>query len=91
MPRDWKGPFSRRLQVRASELGKRMANRRWELYRQRRDRLAAITADQFPDRIVKRIVIITNETDVREIVYRAWDSPRECKRKDRQVFTTQTP
>lgn len=44
MPRDWKGPFNRRLQMRASERGRRMANRRWELDRERRNKLAALTA-----------------------------------------------
>lgn len=33
MPRDWKGPYSRRLAIRASERGRRMANIRWERWR----------------------------------------------------------
>jgi hypothetical protein len=33
MPRDWKGPYSRKLQRISSERGKRMAKARWEKWR----------------------------------------------------------
>lgn len=44
MPRDWKGPFSRRLQARASERGRRLANRRWEIDRARRQKIRSVLA-----------------------------------------------
>ncbi len=70
----------------ARERGRRMAKRRWELDRQRRDKLAALTAEQQPNRIVRRIVVIDEETMVRECVMWAWDSMRECQRKLKNVL-----
>ena len=63
-----------------------MAKRRWELDRKRRDRLAALEPEHAINRIVKRIVIITGETEVREVVYYTWDRPSDWRRKDRLVL-----
>lgn len=86
MPRDWKGPFSRRLQVRASERGRRMARRRWEMDRARRDHLAAIALEQRIASIAKRIVVIWGERNVREAVIYDADSIRVARRKEREVL-----
>ena len=83
---DWKGPFQRRLQKARSERGRRMANARWAKDRAERDRLALLTAEQFPSRIVRRIVVIDDERVVREVTIWNWESGREWKRKERQVL-----
>lgn len=85
MPRDWKGPYQRRLEVRASERGRRMANRRWALDRARRNKLAALTAEQFPTKIEARIVVIVREHTVKEFTLWSFDSWRERQRKCRQA------
>ena len=81
MHNDWKGPFNRRLQKQASERGKRMSAARWSNDRARREALALVMAEQDPNRIVRRIIVIDNERDAREAVIFAWDSFREAKRK----------
>jgi hypothetical protein len=86
MHNDWKGPFNRRLQRAASERGKRMAQARWKRDRERRAALALVTAEQYPSRIVRRIVVIDGELAVREAVIFAWDSRREAARKTRRVL-----
>jgi hypothetical protein len=63
-----------------------MAKRRWELDRQRREKLAALTAKQYPNRIVRRIVVVDQEKLVREAVIWEWDSRREAARKLRAVL-----
>jgi len=63
-----------------------MARRRWELERERRTKLAALTADQYPAKIVRRIIVIDAERTVREAVIRNWDSDREARRKTRWVL-----
>ena len=60
-----------------------MAAARWRLDRERRDKLAAVAAEQYPNRIVRRIVVIEEERWVREVVIFAWDSWREARRKMR--------
>ena len=87
---DWKGPFQRRLQKAASERGRRMANARWTRERAERDRLAVLMAEQFPSRIVRRIVVIDNERDVREVTIWNWESGRDWKRKERQILKPAT-
>ena len=82
--------YIRRKVKAAREQGRRMANRRWELDRQRRASLAALTVEQYPNQIVRRVVVIDNETTVRECVMRTWDSVRECRRKLRQVLNGST-
>lgn len=91
MPRNWKGPFIRRLQVRSSERGRRMAERRWRLDRERRERLASLTAEQYPSRIIRRIVVIDEERTVREAVIWSFDSDRSARRKLRDVMKPKLP
>ena len=90
MPRDWKGPFQRRLQALATERGRRMANRRWELDRQRREKIAVLTAEQFPSQIVRRIVVIINERVVREATIWSFDSASSANRKIKAVLAAPT-
>ncbi len=78
---DWKGPFSRRLQKLASERGRRMAKRRWELDRERRNKIAALRAEQYPAQILRRIVVIEKETIAKEAVIWSFDSIRTARRK----------
>ena len=76
-----------RRKVRAdSERGRRMANARWAKDRIERDRLAKLTAEQCPSRIVRRIVVIDNETAVREAVFWNWESRRSWRRKELAVL-----
>ena len=63
-----------------------MAQARWRADRERRQRLAALTAEQFPGHIVRRIVVIDGETNVREAVVWSFDSTREARRKTRAVL-----
>ena len=64
-----------------------MANRRWQLDRERRDKEALLFAESYPNKIIRRIVVIDNETTVREVVIWAWDSWRESKRKIKLALT----
>jgi hypothetical protein len=79
--------YIRRKVKAARERGRRMANRRWQLDRQRRNKLAALTAEQCPTRIVRRIVVIENETMVNEAVFWNFESKRSWRRKERQVLS----
>lgn len=79
--------YIRRKVKAASERGKRMAKRRWELDQERRQKLGELMAEQYPNQIVRRIVVIDNETTVRECVMWRWDSFRECNRKLQMVLT----
>jgi len=88
---EWKGPYRRRLQKAASERGRRMANRRWALDRQRRAALATLTAEQYPSRIVRRIVVIDHERIVREATFWSFESRRSWRRKEREVLTPPSP
>lgn len=63
-----------------------MANRRWEVDRQRRNKLAALTAEQYPDRIIRRIVVIDHEATVKEAVIFSFDSRRSARAKLRKVL-----
>lgn len=83
---DWKGPFRRRLQRAASERGRRMAAARWARDRERRGRLARLTAEQYPNRIVRRIIVIDRETEAREATIFEWDSEPEARRKVRGLL-----
>jgi hypothetical protein len=62
-----------------------MAAARWAKDRERRDRLALLTAEQYPNRIVRRIIVVDREKDVREAVIWDWDSAREARRKVRRL------
>lgn len=70
----------------ASQRGKRMAARRWQLDRERRDKLASLTAEQFPSKIIRRIVVIEDEKTVREAVIWSFDSRRSAAAKVRQAL-----
>jgi hypothetical protein len=74
------------MQARASERGRRMARRRWELDRARRDKLAALTAEQCPSHIVRRVVVIDHEQTVREATFWSFESARYQRRKLREVL-----
>jgi len=78
--------YSTQKRKAASERGRRMAARRWELDRERRSRMAALDPLAFSDRIVRRIVVIFRETTVKEAVFLSTDSLREARRKLREVL-----
>ena len=63
-----------------------MANVRWAKDRIERDRLAALTAEQHPTRIVRRIVVIDDERTVREATFWSFESRRSWARKLRNVL-----
>lgn len=77
---DWNTFKSRKKQTRR-ELGRKLAKIRWQRDRERRDKLAAIEAESNPSRIVRRLVIIDNERDVRELVLWSWETWRDWRRK----------
>lgn len=72
----------------ASERGKRMAKARWEQDRAFRSALAA-EALKDPTRstgkIIRRVVIIDNETTAREIVRRDYHTERDWRRIKRSA------
>jgi hypothetical protein len=70
----------------ARKRGQMMAWARWKLDRERRERLAAIAPERYPGRIMRRIVVIDEERDVRETVIFESDSEREARRKVRKVM-----
>ena len=70
----------------SSERGRQMANARWAKDRIERDRLAKLTAEQCPARIVRRIVVIDNEKTVREATFWNWESRRSWRRKELAVL-----
>jgi hypothetical protein len=70
----------------ASERARQRANRRWQLDRERRDRLAAADPILHANRILRRIIVIDRETTVREVTIYAWDSAREAKRKEKRAL-----
>lgn len=63
-----------------------MANARWSRFRAERNRLALLTAEQYPRRIAERIIVISNETEVREVTIWNWESWRSVIRKRRSVL-----
>lgn len=71
---------------RATDRGRAMAHERWRRDRLRRAQLAALAPEQAPNHIVRRIIVIDGERDVRETVLWSWDSARECRRKLRDVL-----
>lgn len=78
--------YIRRKVKAASERGKRMAKARWAKDRTNRDRLAKLTAEQCPSRIIRRIVVIDHETTVREATFWNWESRRSWRRKELAVL-----
>ena len=63
-----------------------MAKARWAKDRTNRDRLAKLTAEQCPSRIIRRIVVIDHETTVREATFWNWESRRSWRRKELAVL-----
>lgn len=82
-----RGGWSARKARAASERGRARAKVRWDRDRARRDRLAAADPISTGRTIVRRIVVIDNETTVREATIYSDDSYREARRKLRQVLT----
>lgn len=60
-----------------------MANVRWARDRARRTQLATLTAEQYPSKIVRRIVVIDHESTVREATFWSFESRRSWQRKER--------
>jgi hypothetical protein len=86
MPRDWKTGHFNRLRARRSERGRKMANRRWQIQRQREAELAAMDPIKLTGRIIRRIVVIDHERDVRECVFTDLTSRRQAAAQLRQVL-----
>lgn len=76
----------RKIKV-ASERGKRMANARWKMERERRDKIASLEAEKYPSKIVRRIVVIDNEKTVREATFWSFESRRSWMRKQRKILS----
>lgn len=70
----------------ASDRGKRMAARRWQIDRERRDKIAAMTAEQYPTKIVRRIIVIDDERHVRETVIWSFMSYRYRYQLERKAL-----
>ena len=68
-----------------------MANRRWQLDRERRERLAQLTAEQFPTKIVRRIIVIDDERNVREAVIWSFDRWKDEAKKTMAVLQKPNP
>jgi len=67
----------------ASAQGKKMADARWKKHReltQELEKLAAIDPLRVPGKIIQRVVVIWNESEVTEIVRRDTTSQREWAR-----------
>ncbi len=75
----------RRKVAAAKERGRQMANVRWQKERQKRDKLARLTAEQHPSKIVLRVIVIREEKDVQEAVVWSFDSRRSAKKKLREI------
>jgi len=63
-----------------------MAMARWRQDRELRDKLAKLTAEQYPTRIIRRIIVIDDERVMREAVIWSFDYAKDAKRKTRQVL-----
>ena len=48
-----------------------MANQRWKIDRERRDKEALLFAESYPNKIVRRIVVIDNETTLKRYFKKA--------------------
>ena len=81
--------YERQRAKQASERGRRMAKARWAADRARRDRLAAAEAEMFSGKIVRRIIVVDSEKEVREAVIWSFDSRREARRKLNSVLRSQ--
>jgi hypothetical protein len=65
-----------------------MATERWRRDKAQRDLWASMAPERMPAKIVRRIIVIDGETEVREAVLYDTDSIRDARRKLRQVLTT---
>jgi hypothetical protein len=65
-----------------------MANRRWELDRERRHRLVELARASGSDQIIRRILVIDHERTVREAVILESDSYLAARRKLRAVLSS---
>lgn len=75
--------LTRKAIQRASERGRRMAQQRWKLDRERRDALSAMdTTDPLraPGQIVRRIIIIEADQIAHELILRDYHSTRTINR-----------
>jgi hypothetical protein len=86
MPGDWKGPYRRRLQKRASERGRRMANARWAKFHADRSRLDVLDPVRVGGRIIERLVRVTAESRVIERTFYEFDRPCDWRRKRNEIF-----
>lgn len=86
MPRDWKGPYQRKLKRASTERGKKAANVRWERERSRRDKLARTDPVRVEGKIVERWVRIIGESEVRERTVYEFDTATDWRRKKRELF-----
>ena len=78
----------KRIQARSAK-ARRMAAARWDQDRARRDEIARLEAAdplRAPGRIVRRIIVITAETTVKEAVIRDTDTVAGARRKLRDVL-----
>lgn len=91
MPNPWESLSIKRLRA-ARERGRKMANRRWELDRERRDAIARVEKRdplRVPlNQITRRLIVIFDESRVAEVVIRKMDSTREVNRKLAKVGLT---
>jgi hypothetical protein len=78
--------FDIKKKKRASLNARRRANRRWELDRQRRRVLDALDPIQVGGRIVRRVVVIDDESRVRERSFYEFDRACDWNRKIREVL-----
>lgn len=65
-----------------------MARERWRRENERRERLAAMNPIQYPGRIVRRIIVITNECEAKEAIFYDTDSHRDARRKLNRVLSS---
>ena len=75
----------------ARERGKRRAKARWDKDRAMRDRIAAIEPASFGGEIVRRVVVIDREKSAREIIFYAFDTYSDRRRKLREVRALSIP
>ena len=59
---------------------------RWDADRLRRDALAVADPTKFTGRIVKRVIVIENETTVKEAAIYDFDSYREGQRRVQRLL-----
>ena len=65
-----------------------MAAERWRRDKAQRELWASVAPERMPAKIIRRIIVIDGETDVREAVFYDTDSLRDARRKLRDVLTT---